>query len=97
MRPQMGGSETTTTYENRAADTNVFASTAQAEGNAEGAARSAGPSPGWLARAYEGFLEMPVLVILALMWVAGAALLGSCALALYVVGSVLLRAVVGYS
>jgi hypothetical protein len=96
MRPQMGGSETTTTYENRAADTNVFASPPHADGTAGGGGRPAAPSPGWLARAYEGFLEMPVLVILALMWVAGAALLGSCALALYVVGSVLLRAVVGY-
>ena len=49
-----------------------------------------------MARAYEGFLGLPVWVVLAAMWVAGAMLLGSCALVVvYVVGSVLLRAVVG--
>jgi hypothetical protein len=46
-------------------------------------------------RAYEGFLGLPVLVVLAVMWVAGAALLGSCALVVYMVGSVLLLTVVG--
>jgi hypothetical protein len=48
-----------------------------------------------MAPAYEGFLGLPVWVVLAAMWVAGAMLLGSCALVVYVVGSVLLRAVVG--
>jgi hypothetical protein len=34
---------------------------------------------------------MPVQTVLAVMWVAGAALLGSCALTLYVLGSLLLQ------
>ena len=38
---------------------------------------------------------MPVGVVLALMWVAGAALLGSCALVLYIVGTVLVPWMVG--
>jgi hypothetical protein len=49
------------------------------------------PTQGPMARAYERFLEMPVGVVLALLWLAGAALLGSCALVLYAVGSVLLQ------
>jgi hypothetical protein len=44
-----------------------------------------------MARAYERFLEMPVGVVLALLWLAGAALPGSCALVLYAVVSVLLH------
>jgi hypothetical protein len=48
-----------------------------------------------MVRAYEGFLELPVWVVLATMWVAGATLLGSGALVVYMVGSVLLWAVVG--
>ena len=40
---------------------------------------------------YERFLELPVAGVLAVMWVAGAALLGSCALTLYLLGSSLLR------
>ena len=90
---------TTTSYEAQAADINVFASTAQAEGIAEGSAVGSSstvtPAPKQMARAYEGFLGLPVLVVLAVMWAAGAVLLGSCALAVYVVGSVLLRTVVG--
>ena len=38
---------------------------------------------------------MPGLVVLAVMWVAGTALLGSCALALYMVGSLLVRVLAG--
>ena len=49
------------------------------------------PTPGPMARAYERFLKMPVGVVLALLWLAGAALLGSCALVLYAVVSVLLH------
>ncbi len=49
------------------------------------------PYPGPMARAYERFLEMPVGVVLALLWLAGVALLGSCGLVPYAVGSVLLR------
>ena len=34
-------------------------------------------------RAYEGFLELPVPVVLAVLWVAGAVLEGLCIAALY--------------
>ncbi len=40
---------------------------------------------------YERFLELPVAGMLAVMWVAGAALLGSCALTLYLLRSSLLQ------
>ena len=40
---------------------------------------------------YERFLELPVPIVLAVMWVAGAALLGSCALTLYLLGPSLLQ------
>ena len=39
--------------------------------------------PGTPDRAYEGFLELPVPVVLAVLWVAGAVLEGSCIAALY--------------
>ncbi len=42
-------------------------------------------------RSYERFLELPVAIVLAMMWVAGAALMGSCALTLYLLGSSLLQ------
>ena len=42
--------------------------------------------PGTPDRAYEGFLELPVPVVLAVLWVAGAVLEGSCVAALYAVG-----------
>lgn len=53
------------------------------------------PNPAWerIAHVYERFLEMPVGVVLTLVWLAGAAFLGSCALVLYAVGSVLLRSI----
>ena len=44
-----------------------------------------------LDRAYEGFLELPVPVVLAVLWVAGAALEVACVVTLYEVGSVLVR------
>ena len=47
--------------------------------------------PDALDRAYEGFLELPVPVVLAVLWVAGAALEVACVLTLYEVGSVLVR------
>jgi hypothetical protein len=51
--------------------------------------------PPMVGQAYERFLELPVVVVLAVMWVAGAALLGSVALALYSAGWVLVRSVAG--
>ena len=47
-------------------------------------------------RGYESFLQkMPVVVVLTVLWVVGAALLGSCALALYTVGSLLVPMIGG--
>jgi hypothetical protein len=40
-------------------------------------------SQGWITRAYEWFLNLPVAVILATMWLTGVALLSGSALALY--------------
>jgi hypothetical protein len=37
---------------------------------------------GQLGLGYEGFLELPVPLVLGVMWLAGVALIGSCALAL---------------
>ena len=88
--------KTATTQDARAAHTtNAFAPTARAEGSVAGPSNAPANAPKRLARAYEGFLEMPVLVVLAVMWVAGAALLSSCALVLYVAGSLLVRAIAG--
>ncbi len=44
-----------------------------------------GPSGG----AYARFLELPPALVLAVMWLAGVALLGLCTLVLYVVGTAL--------
>lgn len=38
---------------------------------------------------YERFLRMPVAVVLAAMWLVGAAFLGSCVLALCVLGTLM--------
>ena len=46
-------------------------------------------------RTYERFLGLPPAFVLAVMWVAGAALLGSIALALYWTGWVLVQLVAG--
>jgi hypothetical protein len=40
--------------------------------------------------AYERFLEMPVAFVLGVSWLAGVALMGSCALLLYLVVSALI-------
>ena len=40
-------------------------------------------------RAYERFLELPVPLVLVVLWFVGAALLGVCALALYLYVSLL--------
>ena len=42
-------------------------------------------------RLYEWFLELPVPVVLVVLWVGGAALLGALALALYLYVSLLAR------
>ena len=46
-------------------------------------------SPSIIGRAYEGFLELPVLVVLGVLWVAGVAMLGSCVLVAYAIISTL--------
>ncbi len=46
--------------------------------------------PDALDRAYEGFSELPVPVVLAVLWGAGAALEAACMVALYEAGSVLM-------
>ena len=48
-----------------------------------------------IGRAYEWFLQLPVVIVLLVLWVGGVALLGSCALVLYWVGSVLVRSLAG--
>jgi hypothetical protein len=53
------------------------------------------PQDGFIGVAYERFLEMPVSVVLAVLWVLGMALLGSCVLTLYVLGTSLVGVVVG--
>jgi hypothetical protein len=42
-------------------------------------------SPSIIGRDYEGFLELPVLVVLGVLWVAGVAMLGSALLLAYAV------------
>jgi len=48
--------------------------------------------PGIIERSYESFLELPVPVVLALLWLAGIVLLGLCAAALYSYWLLLLQA-----
>jgi hypothetical protein len=45
--------------------------------------------------AYEWFLELPVLVVLLVLWVGGVALLGACALLAYAALSTLVGIVAG--
>ena len=48
---------------------------------------------GRIMRAYERFLELPVPIVLAILWLCGVGLVGLCVLALYLCW-LLLRAVV---
>ena len=48
-----------------------------------------------IGRAYEWFLQLPVVIVLTVLWVVGAVLLGSCVLVLYVAGSELARSLAG--
>ena len=57
----------------------------------KGRVEAAPSSPSIIGRAYEGFLELPVLVVLLVLWVAGVAMLGSVALVAYAVISALMR------
>jgi type VI protein secretion system component VasF len=46
---------------------------------------------GMVVRSYERFLELPVWAVLAAMWAAGVALMGSCASALYLLTPLMLQ------
>ena len=46
-------------------------------------------SPSVIGRAYEGFLELPMLVVFGVLWVAGVTMLGSCVLVAYAIISTL--------
>ena len=65
------------------------------DGVAPKAPKSYARIPPTVGRAYERFLELPVALMLAVMWLVGAALLGSGVLVVYLAGRVLVRAVVG--
>ena len=82
-----------TSYNARAAGIDDHPATAGVEGTPVGSSGASIPTSGRIAHAYEQFLEMPVGAVLALVWLAGAAFLGSCALMLFAVGSVLLRSI----
>jgi hypothetical protein len=56
---------------------------------------TAAPLSTRLGLAYEGVLELPVAVVLLVMWVAGAVLLGACALLMYAGISALVGMVAG--
>ena len=45
----------------------------------------------WIVEAYERFYELPVPVILALLWLVGVVLLSSCTLVLYLYRSALVQ------
>ena len=51
--------------------------------------------PHAVGRTYERFLELPPAFVLAVLWVAGVALLGSIALVLYSTGWLLVQLVAG--
>jgi hypothetical protein len=57
----------------------------------------AAPSEGFIGAAgyYARFLELPAAVVMAVLWLAGMALLSSCVLMLYVLGTSLARVVAG--
>ena len=52
-------------------------------------------SGGLLGNIYEGFLRMPVPVVLTTLWLGGMVLLGSCVLMIYALGMLLAQAVAG--
>jgi len=52
-------------------------------------------SGGLLGMIYEGFLGLPVPVVLTVLWLGGMALLGSCVLALYALATFLAQVVTG--
>jgi hypothetical protein len=87
----------TSTYDARTADTNASAATAaRVEEAPAGSPATPAPTSGRITVwACEWLLGMPMGVATALMWLTGAALLGSCVLVVYAVGSVLVGLVAG--
>jgi hypothetical protein len=57
--------------------------------------RTPTPISAEIGRAYDWFLQLPPVVVLLVLWGAGVALLGSCALVLYWVGWVLVGLMAG--
>ena len=57
--------------------------------------RTAAPMGRGIGLAFEWFLELPVLVVLLVMWVAGVVFFGACALLTYVGISALVEMVAG--
>jgi hypothetical protein len=50
---------------------------------------------GFLGVSYERFWQMPVAVVLTVLWLAGMALLSSCVLMLYILGTLLASVLAG--
>jgi hypothetical protein len=46
-------------------------------------------------RTYEWVLELPMVIVLVVLWLAGTAVLGTCALLLYLYGLTLVRLLAG--
>ena len=57
--------------------------------------RIAPVSDGFLGVSYERFWQMPVAVVLTVLWLAGMALLSSCVLMLYILGTLLASVLAG--
>ena len=79
-----------TSHNSQGTVVNSFAATAQVEATPSPQQGSSAPLSVAIGRAYERFLEMPVAFVLGVMWLAGMALIGSCALVLYLVVSALI-------
>jgi hypothetical protein len=69
---------------------NASATTAPVEATPSQQQRTSAPLTVAIAHAYERFLEMPVAFVLGVMWLAGAVLMGACALVLYLAVSALI-------
>ncbi len=80
--------------EKRQANTGFPETTARGEAVPQ-ESKAAADSPHAVGRTYERFLELPPAFVLAVMWLAGAALLGSIALVLYSTAWALVRSVAG--
>jgi hypothetical protein len=89
--------EERTVQDQRAARTGPSGGEFSAWGSLKGSQshRLAHASGGYLGATYERFLQMPVAVVLTLLWVVGMALLSSGVLTLYALGTLLASVVAG--